>query len=53
MLLRRDEWLVLVVNLVYLFSLGTLALRRSNYEFVLYAGIVAVMPAIAAFSTTV
>ena len=43
MLMRRDELPLLLVNSCFLLFFGTLALRRSNHEFVLYAGVVLVI----------
>ncbi|MFQ5590293.1 MAG: DUF2238 domain-containing protein [Phycisphaerae bacterium] len=40
MLLTRREWPILIVNLLYVSTFTVIALRRANYEFVLYVGVV-------------
>ncbi len=40
MLLTRREWPVLLVNLVYVPVFTVIALRRFNFEFVLYVGVI-------------
>jgi uncharacterized membrane protein YjdF len=40
MLLSRHELPILVVNLVYISAFTAVALRRTNHEFVLYAGVI-------------
>jgi len=39
-MLTRNERPILIVNLLYISVFTAMALRRSNYEFVLYAGVV-------------
>jgi len=43
MLIKRSEIPVLAVNLLYILALGSLALARLNYEFVIYCLVIAVV----------
>lgn len=37
-MVEKNERPTMAVNLIYITGLATVALRRENYEFVLYAG---------------
>lgn len=39
-MVEKNERPIVAVNLIYITGLGAVALRRENYEFVLYAGVI-------------
>ena len=42
MLLTKREWPILIVNLLYVPIFAVMAMRRANYEFILYVGVIMV-----------
>ena len=40
MMVEKNERPIVAVNLIYITGLATVALRRENHEFVLYAGVI-------------